>query len=114
MENNKHRSGSVPVAFLIGAVVGSATALLLAPQTGVQMRRRLKRGAHDLQEKGTSFAHDMEDRVGVAAGAMKGAMTEARSTYRKELDDRRATSALTDPKRYSEPEKSGSKPRTGA
>ena len=31
MENNNHRSGAVPIAFLVGAVVGGVAALLLAP-----------------------------------------------------------------------------------
>ena len=44
MENND-RKGSTAVAFLLGAMVGGITALLFAPQTGAQMRGRLKRGA---------------------------------------------------------------------
>lgn len=114
MENNNHipRRGSVPVAFLIGAVVGGVTALLLAPESGAQMRRRLKRGAHDLQEKGSTLAHDMSDRVETATGAMKGAVSEARITYREELEKRRGAAATTEPKRFTEPEPAGPKPRT--
>lgn len=114
MENNNHsrRSGSVPIAFLVGAVVGGVTALLLAPESGAQMRRRLRRGAHDLQEKGATLAHDMGERVETATGAVKGAVSEARSAYRDELEKRRAASATTEPKRYAEPEPAGPKPRT--
>jgi gas vesicle protein len=89
MENNNSNSssrGSVAVAFLIGAVAGGITALLFAPQTGAQMRGRIKRGASDMRNRGTNLAHDMQDR----AGNMKGAVTEARTAYRDEMEKRRA------------------------
>jgi len=87
MENNNGSSprGSVALAFLIGAVAGGVAALLLAPQTGVQMRGRIKRGARDMRERGGNLAHDMQDR----AGNMKGAASEARTAYRDEMEKRR-------------------------
>jgi gas vesicle protein len=87
MEDNNSSSarGSVAVAFLIGAVAGGIAALLLTPQTGAQMRGRIKRGARDMRERGGNLAHDMQDR----AGNMKGAVSEARTAYRDEMDKRR-------------------------
>ena len=111
MDNKSSRMGSVTVAFLIGAVAGGITALLLAPQTGAQMRRRLKRGAHDLREKGTHLAHEVEERADILTGAVKGAASEARSTYREELEKRR-TAAGAETKGYAETEVAGTKPRT--
>lgn len=112
MENSQRR-GSASIAFLIGAVAGGVTALLLAPQTGAQMRRRLKRGAHDAQEKGAQIAHNMGGRVESVAGAVKGAASTARATYRDEREKRGAPPAA-EPKLYGEPETVGSKPRPGA
>ena len=88
MENNNGvgNRGSVAVAFLIGAVAGGLTALLFAPQSGAQMRGQIKRGARDMRERGGQFAHEMQDR----AGNVKGAVSEARTAYRDELDKRRA------------------------
>jgi|SRR5678809_369960 len=88
MENNNGSNvrGSVAFAFLIGAVAGGVAALLFAPETGAQMRGRIKRGARDMRERGGNLAHDMQDR----AGNMKGAVSEARSAYRDEMDKRRA------------------------
>jgi gas vesicle protein len=90
MENNNGNSGNnskgVAVAFLIGAVAGGIAALLFAPQTGVQMRGRIKRGALDMRDRGGQLAHDMQDH----AGNLKGAVSEARNTYRDEMDKRRA------------------------
>lgn len=87
MENNNASSprGSVAVAFLIGAVAGGVAALLFAPQTGAQMRGRIKRGALDMRDRGGNLAHNMQDR----AGNVKGAVTEARTAYRDEMDKRR-------------------------
>jgi gas vesicle protein len=87
MENNNGSSarGSVAVAFLIGAVAGGVAALLFAPQTGAQMRGRIRRGARDMRERGGQLAHDLTDQ----AGNIKGAVTEARTAYRDEIDKRR-------------------------
>lgn len=89
MENNNNDNkarGSVAVAFLIGAVAGGVAALLLTPQTGAQMRGRIRRGARDMRDRGGKLAHDIQDQ----AGNMKGAVTEARVAYRDEMDKRRA------------------------
>lgn len=40
--------GSAAVAFVVGAVAGGVAALLLAPQSGTQLRRRIKNGAGEL------------------------------------------------------------------
>ena len=97
MENNNSSSarGSVAVAFLIGAVAGGLAALLFAPQSGAQMRGRIKRGARDMRDRGGQLAHDMQDH----AGNMKGAVSEARAAYRDEMDKRRAPvrSAVVEP-----------------
>lgn len=84
MENNDRR-GSTAVAFLLGALAGGVTALLFAPQTGSQMRGRLKQGANDMRRRGEHLAHQAGER----ADTMKGAATEARAAYRDELAKRR-------------------------
>jgi len=87
MENNGRR-GSTAVAFMLGALAGGITALLFAPQTGSQMRGRLKQGASDMRRRGEHLAHEAGER----AGSIKGAATEARAAYREELTKRRGPS----------------------
>ena len=89
MENdNGNRSrGSMAVAFLIGAAAGGIGALLFAPLSGAQMRGKIKRGARDMRKRGEHLAHDMQDR----AGQVKSAVTEARTTYRDEMDKPRTS-----------------------
>lgn len=95
MENND-RKGSVAFAFLVGAMAGGVAALLFAPQSGAQMRRRLKRGADNLREEGAHLAREVEEKAETISGAIKGAASEARNTYRDELErQRRASGAET-------------------
>lgn len=89
MENeNNARRGSTAVAFLLGAMVGGITALLFAPQTGAQMRGRLKRGANDMRQRSDRLLHDAGDK----AAMMKGAASTARTAYQDEMEKRRAAS----------------------
>jgi len=90
MENNNsgNSRGTVAVAFLIGAMAGGIAALLFAPQTGAQMRGRIKRGANDMRQRGEHLVHE----AGEKAGMMKGAASEARIAYRDEMDKRRTAS----------------------
>jgi gas vesicle protein len=53
----------VAVALLIGAVAGGIATLFLAPQSGAQMRGRLRRAPRDLRERGGHRAHDARARA---------------------------------------------------
>jgi len=89
MEHNNHKPNHATVAFLIGAVAGGVAALLLAPESGSQLRGRLRRRAGDLREKGEHLLHQGQERAESISGAMKSAATEARSAYRTEMDKQR-------------------------
>ncbi len=43
--------GTVVLAFLSGAFLGAAAALLMAPQSGRETRDRIRRYAHDTEEQ---------------------------------------------------------------
>lgn len=111
MDNND-RKGSVALAFLVGAMAGGIAALLFTPQTGAQMRGRLQRGANDLREKGGRLARETGEKAGTISGAVRGAASEARSTYREELERRRVASGA-ETRHAVETEMAGNKPRTG-
>jgi gas vesicle protein len=49
------RSSDVVLAFLAGAVAGGVTALLLAPEKGPETRKKLRKRAGDLFEKGEGY-----------------------------------------------------------
>ena len=81
--------GSATVAFMVGAVAGGVAALLWTPQTGAQLRRRIKDGADELHAKGARLKQSTSEKTEAIAGTVKGAIAEARHTYKDEMDRRR-------------------------
>jgi gas vesicle protein len=55
--------GTAVTFFLIGLGAGALTALALAPKTGKQFRRDLKRGYDDAKDTLGDWAEDAKDRV---------------------------------------------------
>ncbi len=101
------RTSDNTMAFLLGALVGGAVAILLAPEKGEVTRQRLRRSATGAYVKGRGWVQetqeDVQDRIadigdkakekaaGVAdaartqVDAVKGAIQEGREAYRREL-----------------------------
>jgi len=50
MANNGSSAGSVLLAFAVGALAGAAVALLYAPASGAETRRKVARKAREGQE----------------------------------------------------------------
>ncbi|MGH7476467.1 MAG: YtxH domain-containing protein [Longimicrobiales bacterium] len=70
------RSGSF-TSFLWGGLIGAGIMLLLAPATGQEARRELKRSARRLREASEDALQDLQD-----------SLTETVSDVRREVDDR--------------------------
>jgi gas vesicle protein len=88
MSQSREQCGSIGVlawAFVAGALVGAGTALLLAPESGRSMRRRLAQGAKAAQEELTDVATETRE----AFGALT---KDARQTLRQTAS--RFTAAL--------------------
>ncbi|MFO7655308.1 MAG: YtxH domain-containing protein [Candidatus Krumholzibacteriia bacterium] len=95
------------MAFLLGAAAGAVTALLLAPNSGEETRRRLREGAEDIYEQGEGAvrektagvrtrasetggrvkerAQDVATAARSRVDAVREAATEARRTYSEEM-----------------------------
>ena len=89
------------VAFLVGAAVGGITALLLAPEKGEVTRRRLREGssrglrqgkeraiqaATTMEESVREKAHSVSEAALQQVSAVRGAVSEAKVAYRRELE----------------------------
>ncbi|MGH9579505.1 MAG: YtxH domain-containing protein [Terriglobales bacterium] len=70
----RHASGLALTCFMLGTAVGAAVALILAPQSGRQTRRLLRRKygeaadavagrAERLEERGAEFVEEARDKV---------------------------------------------------
>lgn len=60
-DENGYSAGSVFLSFLLGGMVGAGMALLLAPQSGVETRRRIREFADDVKDKANEFAEQAKD-----------------------------------------------------
>ena len=61
MANNGVSGGGVLVAFMLGAAVGAAVALLYAPATGEETRRKLVEKAKEGRERAEAAAREGRD-----------------------------------------------------
>jgi gas vesicle protein len=95
------RNTDTLAAFLLGAAVGSITALLLAPEKGEVTRRRLREGtgrvvrrgkeavtqaATTMEEAAREKGHGVSEAARQQVSAVLGAVSEAKDTYRRELE----------------------------
>jgi gas vesicle protein len=58
MSNNGSSAGTVLAAFAIGALAGAAVALLYAPATGEETRRKLSEKAREGRERADQLARE--------------------------------------------------------
>ena len=77
MMNNEGSSGSVLVAFALGAIAGAAVALLYAPATGEETRRRIAERAREGRDKAETLAREGREffnrqRENIAAAVERG------------------------------------------
>ena len=83
----KH-SGSVG-AFLIGIAVGAGVALLMAPQSGEETRRRIGRAGRDARDRARGAADDLELRARSQVDRARGAVTDQVDRARRAVDLKR-------------------------
>ena len=88
--NESCRVGGYLAAFAIGALVGTAAALLYAPRSGKETRdllakkgRDLKGKASDALEDATDFVRGKKAELAAAVEAGKDAMREERAKHQK-------------------------------
>jgi gas vesicle protein len=58
MANNGNSAGGVLVAFAVGAIAGAAVALLFAPATGEETRKKLVEKAKEGRERAETVARE--------------------------------------------------------
>jgi gas vesicle protein len=84
---SRDNGGSIVAAFVIGALTGAAVALLLAPTTGEEMRRRISERAKEGRDRageaarqGREFLNRQRDTIGEAVQRGREAYQQARQT----------------------------------
>ncbi len=62
-DENGFNSGSVLLSFLLGGMVGAGLALLLAPQSGTETRKKIMDIADDVKEKANDYVSQAKETV---------------------------------------------------
>ena len=70
-DDEGYSAGSVLLAFVLGGIVGAGVALLLAPQSGIETRRKIKELTDDVKEKATDYAGTVKEKATDYAGTAK-------------------------------------------
>jgi gas vesicle protein len=78
-EESGRGTGSIILAFFIGGLVGAGVALLSAPQSGKEIRQKIKELTDDAKEKATKYAEEVKSKVTSAVGKGKELIEEKKS-----------------------------------
>lgn len=62
-EEGGFSSGSVLLSFLLGGMVGAGLALLLAPQSGAETRRKIRELTDEAKEKASDYVSHAKEKV---------------------------------------------------
>ena len=81
MSSHENSSGPVLMAFVLGAVAGAAVALLYAPTSGEETRRKLADKAREGREKAESVAREGRDFLARQRENLTAAVERGRETF---------------------------------
>ena len=68
MSDNGSEIGVFMAGFVIGGLVGAATALILAPQSGVETRAQIAAKGDEVRRISEQRMHDLGEKAGTATG----------------------------------------------
>ncbi|MEW5763943.1 MAG: YtxH domain-containing protein [Acidobacteriota bacterium] len=81
----KRETSNVLVAFLLGAVAGGVTALLLAPASGAETRKKIKDSLMTAKDKALQELEHAKEYASVQKEAIKEAYIEGKEAYQRSL-----------------------------
>ncbi len=81
----KKETSNVLVAFLVGAVAGGVAALLLAPASGEETRRKIKETLRRAKDKAAEELEQAKEYAASHKEAIKEAYQEGKEAYQKSL-----------------------------
>ncbi|MBM4141438.1 MAG: YtxH domain-containing protein [Nitrospira sp.] len=103
-EEGGYSAGSIFLSFLLGGIVGAGLAILLAPESGSETRKRIKDFAEDVKDKAKDYAEDVKGRISTSMEKGKELYEEKKSII---------TTAFEAGKEAYEKEKEKEKPAKG-
>lgn len=85
-EGDGFSSGSVLMSFLLGGIVGAGLALLLAPQSGEETRKKIKEFADEVKDKTAGLVDQTKHKVTDFVDEGKGLIEEKKSIFKAAVD----------------------------
>jgi gas vesicle protein len=79
-------SGSVLLAFILGGLVGAGIALLVAPQSGIETRKKIKEFAEDATDKANELAETTKEKVVSSIDTAKSMYEEQKAAVAAAVD----------------------------
>ena len=79
----KRETSNVLVAFLAGAVAGGVTALLLAPASGAETRKKIAEALKKAKDKTLDELESAKEFAAIQKEALKEAYAEGKDAYQK-------------------------------
>ena len=79
-------AGVIMMAFVMGAITGAATALLMAPTTGTETRRTLNEKAREGRDRASDAAKEGADFVKRQREQLSSAIDRGREAYQRARD----------------------------
>lgn len=80
---NDNGGGAILVAFVLGAIAGAATALLLAPASGEETRRLIAEKARESREKATEAGQKGKEFVDRQRSNLSAALDKGKEAYQR-------------------------------
>lgn len=85
-EEDGFSAGSVLLSFLLGGMVGAGVALLMAPQSGAETRRKIREMTDEAKEKATDYVSHAREMVSSTVEKGKGIYEERKSAITAALE----------------------------
>ncbi len=86
MREDGYGSGTILLSFLLGGVVGAGLALLIAPQSGAETRRKIKDIADDVKERTNKYIDETREKVAGAVDEGKEYYEEKKSLIKSAIE----------------------------
>ena len=81
-----HSAGTVFLSFLIGGIVGAGVALLLAPQSGRETRRKIREFTDDVKDKAEDVVEQIKDRISETVHSGKDYLSDKKAVIAAAID----------------------------
>jgi len=86
MKDEGYSSGSMLVSFLLGGIVGAGLALLLAPQSGDETRKKIRDFADDVKDRTTDYVEKTKDKFTSYVDEGKGLYEQKKSIVKSAIE----------------------------